>query len=420
MVQSKNIIVLCDGTANQVTVYSRTNILRLARRLLKTTDDSDRRQVVFYDPGLGTEGAPGALTAPGKAFTKFLGLVCGYGLSKNLADAYVFLMQHYEPGDRIYIFGFSRGAYTARALTGLLGRVGLLERGCDSLVTYAIKYFHDRNDHQLNFFKKMFSRTYPLFWQDVVPDIDKSPLKKKAKSRSRGVIPVHFLGVWDTVKSVGILRHQVTLPDTDWLPNMINGRHAVALDEKRSQYQPEIWEADTDSKSKHEEAATKTVERRLQTCLHVDVETKWFSGVHADVGGGYGLPARFERELIQTRKKLQEIDWGKLPDARKAGDKGEEGKLKIVKSNLEDRIKEIEAIEEKESALAYVSLKWMIEAARKHGLLFDEKTVTSDPQTAIPGAKPHNPLFPFWWLLGWKSRSIPTDAQDPSIRSNPD
>ena len=411
MDQSKNIVVLCDGTANQVTLYSRTNIVRLARRLLKTTDDSDRRQVVFYDPGLGTEAAPGALTAPGKAITRFLGLAFGYGLSKNLADAYIFIMQHYEPGDRIYIFGFSRGAYTARALTGLL------ERGCYSLVTYAIKYFHDKNDHQLNFFKQIFSRTYPLLWQDVIPDIDKSPLNKKAKKRSNGVIPVHFLGVWDTVKSVGVLRHQVTLPDTDWLPNMINGRHAVAIDEKRSQYQPEIWQADTGSESKHEDAAVQTVERRLQTCLHEDVETKWFAGVHADVGGGYGLPAKLERELIQAKKTLEEIDWVKLPEARKAGDKSEESKLKNEKKKLEDGMESIKKIEKKETALAFVSLTWMIEAALKFGLLFDEKAVANDPETLISDAELHNPLFPFWWLLGWKSRPVPPGLQDPSTRS---
>jgi uncharacterized protein (DUF2235 family) len=106
----------------------------------------------------------------------------------------------------IYIFGFSRGAYTARALTGLLQRVGLVERGCDNLIPYAVRYFQARDDHQLNFFKQRFSRTYHLLWREVVPDIDQIPaLKEKANRPSRGVIPVHFLGVWDTVKSIGVL-----------------------------------------------------------------------------------------------------------------------------------------------------------------------------------------------------------------------
>jgi uncharacterized protein (DUF2235 family) len=397
MGQSKNIVVLCDGTANQVTIYSHTNLVRLARRLDKTTS-KDRRQVMFYDPGLGTESAPGALTSLGKAVTKFLGLAFGYGLSKNLADAYAFLMQNYEPGDRIYIFGFSRGAYTARALTGLLGRVGLLERGCESLIPYAIKYYHTSNAHQLNFFKKRFSRTYALKWRDVISEIKDTHL---ADRPSNGVIPVHFLGVWDTVKSVGILRWQVTLPDTDWLPNMINGRHAVAIDEKRSQYQPVLWDADTNS---NHEDQTERRKSNLQTCLHHDIETKWFSGVHADVGGGYGLPAKLEKELIKIKIRLKELDWEKLPLARKANDNVNEDKFKKEKKELEDRIKEIKNIEEEETALAYVSLKWMIEAAEVHGLLLDKKKVAKDPQIENPNAMLHNPLFPFWWILGWRKR----------------
>lgn len=397
MGQSKNIVVLCDGTANQVTIYSHTNLVRLARRLDKTTS-KDRRQVMFYDPGLGTAGAPGALTQVGKVVTKLLGLAFGYGLSKNLADAYSFLMKNYEPGDRIYIFGFSRGAYTARALTGLLGRVGLLERGCESLIPYAIKYYHNSDDHQLNFFKKRFSRTYALKWRDVSSEIKDTNLADKA---SKGVIPVHFLGVWDTVKSVGILRWQVTLPDTDWLPNMINGRHAVAIDEKRSQYQPVLWDSDT---NEDHEAQKERRKSNFQTCLHHDVETKWFPGVHADVGGGYGLPAKLEKELINIKKELKEIEWEKLPVARKANDKENEDKFKKEKKDLEDRIKEIKKVEEDEAALAYISLKWMIEAAEDHGLLLDKVVVAKDPQVVNPNAKLHNPLFPFWWILGWRKR----------------
>lgn len=397
MDKAKNIVVLCDGTANQVTIYSHTNIVRLARRLDKTAG-KNKHQVMFYDPGLGTEGAPAALTLVGKAVTRLLGLAFGYGLSKNLADAYAFLMQNYEPGDRIYIFGFSRGAYTARALTGLLGRVGLLERGCNSLIPYAIKYYHAGNDHQLNFFKKRFSRTYAYKWRDVIPDINDSSLANKL---SKGVIPVHFLGVWDTVKSVGIFRRQFTLPDTDWLPNMINGRHAVAIDEKRSQYQPVLWDADTNDNHEEQKERRKS---NFQTCLHQDVKTQWFSGVHADVGGGYGLPVRLEKELIEIKNKIKELDWDKLPEARKAKDKVSEDKYVKEKLRLEARIKEVQTIEEKETALSYVSLKWIIESAEQYGLLFDRKVVANDPQTLTPNAKMHNPLFPFWWVLGWRKR----------------
>jgi uncharacterized protein (DUF2235 family) len=377
----KNVVVLCDGTANQVTVFSQTNVLRLAR-LLQKEAGGGRRQVVYYDPGLGTEGAPGALTPVGRGITKFLGLAFGYGLTKNLSDAYAFLVQHYEPGDRIYIFGFSRGAYTARALTGLLQRVGLLERGCDNLIPYAIRYFQARDGHQLNFFKQRFSRTYHLLWREVVPSFAEIPrLQEKANRPSRGVIPVHFLGVWDTVKSIGTLRRRITLPDTDWLPNMINGRHAVALDEERSQYRPELWECDTDSGH-----AERLKEKRFQVCLHADVETMWFAGVHSDVGGGYGISAKLERKLIEKREKPS----------------------KPTPEELEKKQAEI--------GLAHISLQWMMEAAAKHGLLFDHAVLAEEPLTPDVRATLHNPLLPFWWVLAWWHRTLPADAQiHPSV-----
>lgn len=374
-------MVLCDGTANQVNIFSQTNVLRLARLLQKT--GGDRRQIVYYDPGLGTEGAPGALTPVGRRVTEVLGLAFGYGLKKNLSDAYAFLVQHYEPGDRIYIFGFSRGAYTARALTGLLQRVGLVERGCDNLIPYAVRYFQARDGHQLNFFKQRFSRTYHLLWQDVVPEIDQMPaLREKANRPSRGVIPVHFLGVWDTVKSIGTLRRRVVLPDTDWLPNMVNGRHAVALDEKRSQYRPELWECDTDDGH-----AGRLKEKRFQTCLHSDVETMWFAGVHADVGGGYGLSAKMERELFDRREKPS----------------------KPSPEELEKKKAEV--------GLAYISLQWMMDAAAKHGLLFDQNVLAEEPLEPDARATLHNPLLPAWWLLAWWRRTLPTGARiHPSVQ----
>lgn len=383
---AKNIVVLCDGTANQVNILSQTNVLRLARLVQKT--GGDQRQVVFYDPGLGTEGAPGALTPVGRKVTKFLGLAFGYGLKKNLSDAYAFLVQHYEPGDRIYIFGFSRGAYTARALTGLLQRVGLLERGCENLIPFAIRYFQVQDNHQLNFFKQRFSRTYHLAWRDVAPGIEQIPaLQKKAGRPSRGVIPVHFLGVWDTVKSIGTLRRQIVLPDTEWLPNMINGRHAVALDEKRSQYQPELWESDTDAGHAARVEARRRPNLPLQTCLHADVETMWFSGVHSDVGGGYGLSVERERELFLKRTSAS-----KPSDEELAARKAEVG-------------------------LAYISLGWMMDAAAKHGLVFDKDVLAEEPLTPDERATLHNPLLPFWWILGWSRRTLPPGAQiHPSVQ----
>jgi uncharacterized protein (DUF2235 family) len=421
---SKNLIVLCDGTANQVNVHTSTNVVRMANRIDKT-DKSGRRQVVFYDPGLGTENAPGALTVIGRSITKVLGLAFGYGLGKNLADAYAFLMQNYEPGDRIYIFGFSRGAYTARALTGLLGRVGLLDKGCNSLIPYAIKYYREGNTHQLNFFKKRFSRTYALKWGEVIKDMEPwfGSKKEFMEKDSKGVIPVHFLGVWDTVKSIGLLRGKAKLSDTEWMANMINGRHAVAIHEQRSQYKPELWDADTEpipeSETESEKRERKEAKKQkikdqqtkarkedkggvYQTCLHQDVKTRWFPGVHADVGGGYGLSAKEQEEKKKGRVRLKKLI--KLQQKAKDGGKLEEVKtlteeIKILKTRITDL--------QRETALAYFSLKWMTDAAEAKGLRIEMEKDEEEEEKEflkIKEIKPHNPLLPFWWILGWKDR----------------
>ena len=99
----------------------------------------DASQVTYYHPGVGTMGARSALTRIGKWWTKVIGLAFGYGISDNVADAYIFLMRRFQPGDNVYVFGFSRGAYTTRALCGMLHGVGLLTEDNEALIPYAIR-----------------------------------------------------------------------------------------------------------------------------------------------------------------------------------------------------------------------------------------------------------------------------------------
>ncbi len=131
---SRVVVVCCDGTANE---FSRdnTNVVRLYSTLLA----DPARQVACYHPGLGTMEAAGALTSWGRWVTKQLGRISGYGLEADLRDLYVFLMRTYRPGDRLFLFGFSRGAYTVRALVGLLRFYGLMEAGNEAMVPYAIR-----------------------------------------------------------------------------------------------------------------------------------------------------------------------------------------------------------------------------------------------------------------------------------------
>ena len=108
---AKNVVVCCDGTANEFAT-DHTNVLKLFRVL----DNDTSRQVVFYHPGVGTMEAVGALTSISRRVTKVLGLAFGYGLERDVCDAYAFLMQQFDPDDALPMFGFSRGAYTVRAV----------------------------------------------------------------------------------------------------------------------------------------------------------------------------------------------------------------------------------------------------------------------------------------------------------------
>src|SRR4029077_13362949 len=118
----KNIVICCDGTNNEFGRVN-TNVVRLFQSL----DLSDpEKQIGYYDPGVGTIAEPGAFSKLDKWLSRVFGLAFGRGLVGKVEGAYTFLMSRYEPGDRIYLFGFSRGAYTVRALAGVLHLLGLL------------------------------------------------------------------------------------------------------------------------------------------------------------------------------------------------------------------------------------------------------------------------------------------------------
>jgi len=130
----KNVVLCCDGTANEF-AKDRTNVVKLFFTLVRDPGG----QVAYYHPGLGTMEPPGALTRATRIATRFAGQAFGYGLETDIRDAYVFLMNNFEEGDRVFLFGFSRGAYTARAVASLLRMYGLIPKGNESLVPYAAR-----------------------------------------------------------------------------------------------------------------------------------------------------------------------------------------------------------------------------------------------------------------------------------------
>ncbi len=251
----KNIVVCLDGTGNQLRATGNTNVVRLYE-MLDLRDPE--RQIAYYDPGVGTFSATGVWTPVGRRLSKLFGLAFGSGLRTNLAEAYVYLMRHYEPGDRLFVFGFSRGAYTARALAGLLRAVGLLRPGAENLVPYAIAIYAKNKDwakddwDQLHRFAGTFSK--PV--------------------QGRFGISVDYLGVWDTVKAAGVLRWNLHWLYTRRVPNARRVRHAVSIDEKRRPYVEYLVEPSAPPS------------RPTVTPPPV-VEEVWFAGVHSDVGGTF-------------------------------------------------------------------------------------------------------------------------------------
>jgi len=136
----KNIVICCDGTGNEFG-DSNSNVVKLYGALIV----DGRQQVGYYHPGVGTMGAPTARNKISKLWSIGTGLAFGAGLLDNVSDAYRYLMDCYEDGDRVFLFGFSRGAYTARALAGVLHMFGLLCPGNHALIPYIIRLYAKRS-----------------------------------------------------------------------------------------------------------------------------------------------------------------------------------------------------------------------------------------------------------------------------------
>jgi uncharacterized protein (DUF2235 family) len=251
----KNIVVCCDGTANEF-AEDRTNVVKLTYTLQQIPG----QQIVFYHPGLGTMEPAGALTSFARKTTKLLGQAIGYGLESDVRDAYVFLMNNFEPGDRVFFFGFSRGAYTVRSLASLLHMYGLVSRGNEPLVPYAIRMLvaiqqldaKGEGDREQR-------RRYFQLAKDFQETFSRAPCKP------------WFVGVWDTVSSVGWIENQLRLPFVADNPGIQIGRHAIAIDERRTFFRTNLWRP----KPPPADSGPK------------DLKQVWFAVVHFDVGGGY-------------------------------------------------------------------------------------------------------------------------------------
>ena len=251
----KRIVICCDGT-DQTFGFIQTNVVRLYGVLDRRNPDE---QIDFYQPGVGTMPAEGALTAIGRTFTRWAGSMAGYGLLNVVAKGYAFIADHYGPDTQIYLIGFSRGALAARLIAGLLRRFGVLRPGAKNLLPYALELYEQHytligDEAERRRTEQMHDQFRRLF---CMPDS----------------VRIRFLGVWDTVKAFGIFNPR-SFPHIRHNNSVDIVRHALSLDERRRSFMFTSW-CGLDG---FIEAGPPPGQ---------NVQEVWFAGVHADVGGGY-------------------------------------------------------------------------------------------------------------------------------------
>lgn len=269
---SKKIIVCCDGTGNEFMAHAPTpqdtggnsNVVKLYTAL-----DLSVTQYAYYHPGVGTMGDP-SKTGIRRWWSKVKGLAFGWGFQENVLDAYRYLMQHYNAGDQVYIFGFSRGAYTARALAGFLHGYGLLCRGNEGHILYAWNLYTAKLNKQRKQDNPETTVKTDFAFRDTFSHAD---------------FTMHFVGLWDTVSSVGWITTPLRLLHLAQNPSIVIGRHAVSVDERRCFYHDNIW---GDPVQIQVPAILTGTPRGNALNRAQDIAQVWFPGVHSDVGGSYG------------------------------------------------------------------------------------------------------------------------------------
>jgi uncharacterized protein (DUF2235 family) len=253
---SKNIVICCDGTGNEVE-GNLSNVLKLFRIAQK-----NEHQRVYYNPGIGTIGSHDAWMRLKQNTKAVFGLATGYGLDDDILGAYRFIAEQFEDGDAIFLFGFSRGAYTVRALAGFIHMVGLLPPDQLNIAGYALTAYKRASEHN----------DLSIAWN----------FSQIAGGRRA---TIKFVGAWDTVASVLVPRRDriiptlLMLPYTRANPSVEVFRHAMAIDERRRMFRLNRWAT-----------PQPFVANRFDTSAPPrtqDIKQVWFAGVHADVGGGY-------------------------------------------------------------------------------------------------------------------------------------
>lgn len=249
----KRIITCSDGTWNSpYGIFNgkpiRTNVQKIFEAICNRDDNGNIAQIKYYDTGVGTSG---------NRLERIYAGTVGYGLDENILDAYKFIIWNYEQEDQLFLFGFSRGAYTARSLCGMIFKCGILK------------------NNNLNLIKQ----AYELYRDDKLKADSPEAVEFRAKN-SHPKKNIHFIGVWDTVGSLGIPaklfdlynKKRYEFHDTKLNREVAYAYHALAVDEKRKNFEPALWQQ------------SQTVLDGNKTQV---MEQVWFPGVHSNIGGGY-------------------------------------------------------------------------------------------------------------------------------------
>lgn len=287
---TRNLVLCADGTCN---AFGRaSNVSRLLRHVVLGpgqiacydqgigTRHRERRAVAAFRDGLDHPDSLEILPPPADRLaypwtwgSLVAAVARGKGLDENVAQMYEALARRYVPGDRVFLFGFSRGAFTVRALAGLVWRHGLPETADPGAIAARLA----------------------AVWPRFVAEYDRH--ERGAGEPPGGLpCPIHFLGLWDTVKSYGGLTPLLLLPHLRHNPSVATVRHAMALDERRGWFEVTTW-GWLDSDRGDGAAASRLPEGVAARLRDQDVAEVWFTGAHADVGGGTGHQRRADITL---------------------------------------------------------------------------------------------------------------------------
>ncbi len=267
----KRLAIFCDGTWNtpdkqENGLPCQTNVVKLANAMNPCSVDGTI-QKLYYDLGIGAEG---------NLLKKIFDGATGRGISANIMQAYLFVMNNYEPGDELFFFGFSRGAFTVRSLSGLIRNSGILDIKYTDKVGKAFELYRSRHPayHPKSEEATLFRKTYAV--------------EESTK--------IKFIGVWDTVGALGnpLFLHGVTsgrneFHDTELSSKIEHAYHALAIDEKRKNFQAALWHQQPD------------VQGQV-------LEQVWFPGVHSDVGGGYPVALLSDISLQWMAEKANDCN----------------------------------------------------------------------------------------------------------------